>query len=171
MARLTLLWLSLLLLLCGCAPEDPLDRKIKAGTPREFSRWWDRTRGKLPDAERAEAYKLIRYLQDSTPRLKSMAAEDHYDPLCKRINGITVRQLMVLAYEDSTANLQNRVMLETGKLTDLTNRIAESDDGTGREYAESMLRYTRERIAEWKERIADNDRRIAELTSIAPALP
>jgi hypothetical protein len=169
MARSVLLWLSIVLVLVfgGCAPNDPLDRKIKADTPAEFARWWDRTREKFPDEQRTEIFRIIRYLQDSTPRLKAMSAQDHYDPLCKKINGLTVRDLMVLGYEDSIENLQKRMLLETRKLAGLVATISESDDPASREYAESMLSYTRDRIAEWKDKIADNNRRIVQLTSAA----
>jgi hypothetical protein len=73
-------------------------------------------RKKLPEAQRVEVFKIIRYLQDSTPRLKAMRSEDHYDPLCKKIGGITARQLLVLGYEDGSENLRSRILLETGKL-------------------------------------------------------
>ncbi len=169
MARLPLLWLSLLLLLCGCAPKDPLDRKVKATTPEEFARWWDRTQEKLPDAQRAEVYKLARYLQDSIPRTRTMRADDHTDPLCKRINGLTVRQLMVLGYEESSHNTRARLILETGKLPHLVTAVSESEDAATRDYAQRMLDFTREQIARWNEVIASNDRRIAELN--APAVP
>ncbi len=45
-----------------------------------------------------------------------MRSEDHYDPLCKKIGGITARQLLVLGYEDGSENLRSRILLETGKL-------------------------------------------------------
>jgi hypothetical protein len=164
MGRILLLSLwSISILLCGCAPKDPLDRKVKAGTPAEFARWWDRTREKLPDEQRAEVFKVIRYLQDSTPRLKAMRADDHYDPLCKKIDGISIRRLLVLGYENSNDNLQSRILLETGKLPQLVTAISESDDPVRREYTDSVLRYTRERIDDWKATIAENDRRIAQL--------
>ena len=170
MARFLALSLSVLVLfLCGCAPKDPLDRKVKASTPEEFAHWWDRTQAKFPDAQRAEIYKLARYLQDSIPRVRSMRADDHYDPLCKRINGLTVRQLMILAYEESSYNIRTRVILETGKLPHLVDAVADSADADRRDYAQNILTFTQERIASWKETISANERRIAELTAALPA--
>jgi hypothetical protein len=170
MARHPLLWLSLLILLGGCAPKDPLDRKVKAGTPREFAHWWDRTREKFPDEQRGEIYKIARYLQDSTPRLKSMSPEDHYDPLCKQIDGMSVRELLVFGYRETNRHLRDRLILQTNRLASLANALAEATEENVRLHAERSLKYANDIIAQLDNEIAGNERRIAELEA-APSRP
>ncbi|MGC4074462.1 MAG: hypothetical protein QM760_18505 [Nibricoccus sp.] len=166
-ALTTLLTVFLALILSGCAPADPLDRKVKASTPEAFANWWDRTQEKLPDDVREESYRLLRYLQDSTPRLKAMKANDHYDPVCKRINGLRLRDAMILAYEDKNEMLRNRIITETSRLPPLVEKMNdETLDKRYRDYASDSVDFSRNQISSWTAQIADNEGRI---TALRPA--
>jgi hypothetical protein len=164
MARLPLL--CLFLLLSGCAPQDPLDHKAKASTPSDFSDWWEDVKVELSDDQRTEAYQLIRYLRDATPRLKSMKADDPYDPFCKRINRLRLRDIMILAYEDKNDWLRKKVIGNSSDLPALVEASSKTDDPDGLRYIQSRIDYARTFIDQYNEQIAANDRRIAELQPV-----
>lgn len=170
MARIPLLCLlSLLLLASGCAPKNPLDRKVRAGTPEQFFSWWDRTQKKLPENEREEVHEILLFLKQSTPRLRPMQEKDPNDPLCKRIDGLTLREVLVLGYQDKNHQVRMRLMRETGNLAPLVAMATDATDDLARERIEATIRQTKLAAERSEEKIAHNSRRIAELET--PSAP
>jgi hypothetical protein len=167
--RVAVLLLLALVSWSGCAPKNPLDRIVKAETPAELSNWWDNIRDKLGDAERDELYGLIRYLQDATPRLRSMTSNDRNDPLCTQINRLKVRSLMIFAYEEKNRHIRQRVMAETGRFDRLLAAVSEATNDADRERSEGILNHARQRIESADQAIAINNHRIAELAPPATA--
>lgn len=155
--------LALLALLTGCGPQDPLDQKVKASTPHELSQWWNKARYDFSDADQQEIVGVIRFLQDYTPRLRPMSALDPYDPLCKKINRLPLRHALAYGYREHNRFLRNQLLNDTQNLPRLTRTLEETDDDATREYTTQILQVTRDRMNTTDERIAHNDRRIAEL--------
>jgi hypothetical protein len=158
-----ILVLALLALLTGCAPKDPFDRKVKASTPHHLSQWWEHTRDDFSEADQEEIVTVIRFLQDYTPRLRPMTALDPYDPLCKQINGLPLRDVLAFGYREHNRYLRNQLLNDTQNLPRFTKTLEETEDDALREYTTKLLENTRNRMNQTDARIAKNNRRIAEL--------
>lgn len=151
----------------ACAPADPLDHRVKASTPGALSEWWDSIKDDLSDDRRTEAYQLIRYLRDATPRLKSMKADDRHDPFCNSIDHLRLREVMIMAYEHKNSWLRNKVISHSNDLPALVEASSNSDDPERARHSKSRIDYARTFIDQYNEQIAANDRRIAELSPAA----
>jgi hypothetical protein len=161
MRRVLVFVLGLLLFTTGCAPKDPLDRKVSADTPGDLVLWWDRARKHFPEEQRVEIARVIRDLQDNTPRLKAMRADDKFDPLCKQIDGLTVREVLILGYSENNRVLRNRVLKEMGRLPALVNAGSETPEREAR--TKRAREYAAEEIDRLNRQITGNEDLIAAL--------
>jgi hypothetical protein len=158
----------LALLLTACAPKNPLAWTVKAKTPEVLSEWWEKTYPKLPPELATEVNDALLSLNRAIPRGRAQVENDHYDPVCKRLDGLTLREVLVESCRESNKSLLNRVIIETNKLQQMTATEVEGEAPANRRYREEVIAHTEKIIAAWKEQIAKNDARIQELQTPAP---
>jgi hypothetical protein len=117
MNRRFVLVLLLVLAVSGCQPADPLAWKIHASTPREFEAWQDHRLGRLPEKIREELIRAVILLGGSAEvRATSRSATDLNRHLCQRIDGKTIRAVIVDAYYVERSSLLNRTILEADNI-------------------------------------------------------
>src|SRR2546423_648274 len=100
--------------LSGCGePADPLDRKVEADTPAEYNEWNHRTLPQLPEPLRSEfghAFEEIVIVSGRAGTARNL--EDSTDPVCRRLNGRTVRAAILDGYRLESDRLSRRLEQE-----------------------------------------------------------
>lgn len=159
--------LGALLALGGCAPRDPLDRKVEAGTLAELQVWIQKTQ-RAVDPELAKEIDLVFLnLAAETPRFRKPSTEREMlqrgNPLCMRVHGRPLRDVMVDSYTAAinTLTLQNNIDAENlVRLSAVVN--TERADAF-----ERRLEAVRSEITKRDERIQRHRERIAQLRHVS----
>lgn len=94
----------------GCGPTDPLDIKVHARDADDFIAWSDKNAKRLPEGIAQEYNKALALIQQTSPRGSSRdpnpGVRDGTAFVCQKIDGRTVRQIIVLGYETANSTLQ-----------------------------------------------------------------
>jgi hypothetical protein len=156
-----------LLLLCGfsgCKPKNPLDQKVEAETPAAFAEWWTDARYDFPDDLAQEVSNAFDSLKENTPRRRPEKQDDPADPFCQRIHHVTVRHVLIDAYNQQNRGLLNRVLLETSNLEERLKSAAEQGTAADFNRQERITAFYKKLIDQLSTQIEHNRVRIAELS-------
>lgn len=152
------------LLLTGCGPKDPLDIRIEADTPGDFNDWWNKTRPKFSNEVAREFEYAFQALSSRAPRARGLRLEDKNDPFCKAWNGRAIRRLIIAAYHERNAQLQEKILHSMSRV----QKVAEVDPAHGKDpvvqYREAMAENTDKYVESINAEIERNNARIRELT-------
>lgn len=159
----SLLFVGMLLLCSGCAPKDPFARKVRASTPEALNHWWAKTQTKLPPALAEELQSGFDFLDRNTPTLKARTGNDHYDPMCKQLDGLTIREALILMYDEQNNALFTRLSRNSTHLENLVNGTGSDSSEAYAAYREKIIASTQQQTEKLSETIARNRARIAEL--------
>lgn len=112
MSRLRLLLLLFLIaVLAACTPRDPLDWKIDGRNANELQGWLDHTLEKMPAPLAEEFTTAVVRIRDTTHGWAKADPEATSNPLCLRLHGRTVRDVLVeglqLQADDFAARVKN----------------------------------------------------------------
>lgn len=121
--------LLLVLLGASCQPADPLDWKVSANTPEDYNAWNIRTVAKLPPELREEYLRAFNKLAVATPGgISPRSMTDEHFPLCKRLNGRTVRTIIIDGYAAERQRLLEKIGAETDTMLRNLQRRAKITD-------------------------------------------
>src|ERR1051325_2435512 len=113
----------------GCRPRDPLDWKISAKTPAHFEEWRDEDLVRLPTVEQAEFNRAFSFFAATAPRAladKDMDATNN--PLCRRINGRTIRSVILEGLDLEKRALYARIYTESDNIARNAELTAKRED-------------------------------------------
>jgi hypothetical protein len=154
-------------LLAGCTrPADPLDWKIDAPTPGRFNAWAEESLPYLTSDIRGEfnhAWHEFVLAGGRAGYARSM--DDSSDPVCRRINGHTIRQALQYGYELEKDRLNRKIDLESELLLhDLQKNNAEENAPASDRSAALIARRRRE-IEQTKHRVEEITARLAQISA------
>jgi hypothetical protein len=154
---------GLLLVLAGCGPsKDPLDWKIDASDPTALQEWFDTKVAQLPDPISREFRACISNIQLTLPPARTTAPLEKANYLCARLNGKTVRDVLIEGNE-----LSYKMMLARSKTqSDTLLRLISAGEGLT-DYQRSELpdriAYARAELDQSRQLIARGEKRLEEL--------
>lgn len=153
------------MLVTGCRPRDPLDWKISAKTPGHFEEWRDDDLVRLPAAEQAEFNRAFTFFSATAPRAldeKDMSATNN--PLCRRINGRTIRSVILEGLDLEKRALYSRIYTESDNLVRNAELTAKRDDPEIERKVEKARTGQMANIAAMKLRLQEIDERVKALS-------
>ncbi len=155
--RLFLFALLGTILFAGCAPSaDPLDWKIEADDIDELNVWLRDTLPLLPDDLKAEVEASIGNIQSSLSEKGDVARAL---ALCRRLDGRSVRFVVINGYEIGNDILTARIQNESEALL----RLAQTADALPADQVERETAYHRARSAAYKKTLERAEQRLASL--------
>lgn len=161
--------LALTLLLVACEPRNPLDWKVSADSPADFSGWCDRTYRRLPPDVAKEFATSLSALMAATPQARikdeEVAWQNPNNPVCRQIDGRTVRDVIIEGLLERNAALLRRVNLNLDTVQRLTVQQAKLDPRSyDHERLGRMIDACRQFADLANAQVEKNSQRIAELT-------
>lgn len=158
-----LCWIIALVALAGCGRHpDPLEWKIEAGTPGEMQQWLGANLPLMPPKLAHELRACIANIQITLPPAKTSLPMEQANKLCARLNGRTVRAVVIEGNE-----LSNNMLVARAKnLSDQLVHLLNIPEGmTEEQQDEQMARAanTRLDLQEVKQQITRSENRLAEL--------
>lgn len=123
-----LISLLAVLLLAGCTPRDPLDWKIDGRNANELQGWLDHTIEKMPAPLADEFSVAVVRIRDTTHGWTKANPEATTNPLCFRLHGRTVRDVLIEGLQLQADDLAARVKNDKANIL----RLIESDANTTR---------------------------------------
>ncbi len=149
----------------GCRPTNPLDGKISAPTPAAFEAWEDQELERLGERERREFVHAFDFIASTMPAALAPAdANKTGNPLCRRLDGRTIRSVILEGYDLEKRTLYARISNESDHLIQNASRVEKVDD------PKLLARYDRVRdfqksyVDQMQARLGEIERRVAELT-------
>lgn len=155
-------------ILVGCGPKNPLDRTVDASNPGTYLAWWKHERRRLPQGLEAELDDAFRAINNSIVRRYAVDLNSSNDPFCVKVNGLTLRDVLIDAYLQENEVLLKRISLGTTNLATLTKNPAFDDDAKTSKRRDYVIKQQEEIITVWKTALEHNQARITELQSSAP---
>jgi hypothetical protein len=141
------------LLLAGCGPgKDPLEWKIDASDPTELQAWFDAQIPKMPVAMGREFSICISNIQLTLPPARTTEPLEKAHHLCARLNGKTVREILIEGNELSYKS----ILARTKNLSDELVRLIGAGEGLT-DYQRSELP---ERIAATRAQLDESHRQM-----------
>ena len=173
--RVALAWAGLLAFgaVSGCQRVEALDRRVEAETPAEFHAWQEAALARLPEETADEFREAVAWIAAFSP--SKMALNDRgmwhsrFHPVCRELDGKTVRQVLVAGYEAVNAELLRASIFDADLLIALL-KLPDAVEGTPTERLRLQRQAERrnDALATARVRIAWNRGRIAELKAGAP---
>jgi hypothetical protein len=149
----------------GCSPRDPLDWRISAKTPSHFEEWRDQDLVRLPAREQQEFNRAFTFFASTSPRAldtKDMGATNN--PLCRRINGRTIRSVILEGLDLEKRALYARIYTESDNIARNANLTAKMDSEAISQKVEKARTGQMANIAAMNLRIAEIDERVKQLS-------
>ncbi len=152
-----------LLLLTGCGPgKDPLDWPVDASSPESLQVWFDSKIPLMPPAMGREFGVCVSNIQLTLPPARTTEPLEKAHHLCARLNGKTVRDILIegneLSYQTTLARTRN--------LSDELVRLIGAGEGLT-DYQRSELpdriAAARAQLDESRQQMARGEKRLAEL--------
>lgn len=169
-------WLLVLLLGAGCHRPEPLETRVSAETPQEFFAWQERTRPRLPAEVAAEFEAAIdRLVRFSPSKMKLNDAgmlRSRFHPICRAIDGRSLREVMLLGYEAENTELLRGIILNSESLAAIV-QLPQAVEGTREQQRaiEGMVSRRTATLEAARARVEANRQRSAELKGMVPAQP
>jgi hypothetical protein len=147
------------LLLAGCSRSaDPLDWKIEAGDPTEMQAWLGKHLPAMPAAVSRELNVCINNISLKLPPARTGAPAEKVNRLCQRLDGKTVREVLIEGNELSYQMLLARTKTLSDdilRLTNVTERLTDAQ--------EEQLAEIRVSLGQTKTQLDRAEKRVAEL--------
>lgn len=158
-------WLVLVLaiLVSGCAPSDPLEIKISASDGDVFLRWMKATSPKLPPGVETELARSIVKISARTVRLPS-ETDPLGEALCKKIDGISIRNAIIDGYEAENEQLMLRLLLDQENQLKTLNQLDSPAPAFSRQDLQARVDREAKIMDSIRQRLAANRARISELS-------
>ena len=149
--------LGILLAATGCAPTDPLDRRISAESPVDFDIWQSRHLGALSPLQARRFEKARRELQlFVVTEWQGHPAEEQRARLRDQMHDFTVRDFIVQGHQLANVRL-DRLLADQRRLLAMHEEMLR-----GPETVEGGYRRVRETVAQISRQILDLERDIGE---------
>lgn len=147
---------------CNRRGSDPLEWRVRGRTPELLEIWVNESIERMPTELGKEYSAAVVTILNLTPRPPTQKRDDSSDPLCRRLDGHSVREIIIEADELEVNELRNRISLEYSNLT----RLMQYPNLTAEQTAslERRQKRTEAFIKGLEEQIARKNARIAELT-------
>ncbi len=163
---LALLWLACLGLLAGCGrPADPLEWKIGAAHPAAMQEWLDDNIPLMPPKVGRELRACISNIQITLPPAKTNSPLEQANKLCARIDGRTVRAILIEGNELSHQMLVARAKNYSDELIAMMN----AGEGASEEVRDAQMARAAEarlNLQEVKQQLARGQKRLDELRGV-----
>jgi hypothetical protein len=151
--------------LAGCTPRDPLDWKISAKTPAHFEEWRDQDLARLPEAQQAEFNRAFSFFSSTAPRaLESKDMNATSNPLYRRVNGRTIRSVILEGLDLEKRALYARIYTESDNMVRNAQLTATRDDPETARKVEKARVGQAANIAAMKLRVQEIDDRVKALS-------
>jgi hypothetical protein len=156
---------TILGLLVGCGrPADPLDWKIDAPTPGRFNAWAEESLPYLTSDIRSEFNHVWHEFVLVGGRAGSARSmDDSSDPVCRRINGRTIRQALEYGYELERDRLNRKIDLESELLLHDLEKSNTDENAFTPNGAPAVIAFRRREIEQTKHRVEEVSVRLKEL--------
>jgi len=147
---------------CNRRGADPLEWRVQGRTPRLLQNWVDETIRRMPPELAKEYSDAVVTILNLTPRPNTQKPNEPNDPLCRRLDQRTVREIIIEADALEINEHRNTISNEYTNLT----RFLQIPDLTAKQTESLERRKTRSEmyIKDIEQTIARKNERIAELT-------
>ncbi len=158
----------------GCQRVDPIETRVSAATPQEFFAWQERMRPRWP-AEVATEFEaaIDRLVRFSPAKMKLDDAgmqHSRFHPICRAIDGRSLREVMLLGYEAENTVLLREIILNSESLAAIV-QLPQAVDGTRAQQRaiEGMVNRRSANLEVARAQVEGNRRRSEELKQMTPA--
>lgn len=159
-----LLLLALGIGLTGCRSKDPLDWKVEGRNAIRLQEWLLETEAALPRALQQEFAWAFNNLATTTPNWRDQDPRSTRNPLCLRVQGLTIREILIDGYERSSRSLLSRIGNDQDNVRRLVENYATLESSRREEHHyQAQLAFLQKRIAESRHERERVNRRIDEL--------
>lgn len=149
--------------LVGCRSRDPLEWKVDAENLNAYNKWLSYYAADLGESLQAEFTMAGRELALMTPGFHMPESPrdmtDEKNPFCRRINGCTVREILILYYMASNERIMGSIAINLDSITKLYKQISEAES----KRAERSIPYYQAQIDGDREKIRRNEERLKQL--------
>jgi hypothetical protein len=153
----------------GCGPKDPLDMKVSARNPDDYAAWLDSKQSRFTEEMVKDFAFAISVIKESTPRGDSRSpnpmVRDGSAEICRKIDGRTVRQVILDGYYIANLTMQRTM---SNELENLQRNIKRSQEpGLGEKELrrfESTIKYQQEMVERTKTQLEINQKKVERLT-------
>ncbi len=163
--RAAALLLAVAIFAGGCQPANRLDRVVRARTLAELRSWQDEIKRGAGASLEHEIDAVFMNLAATTPRYRPPATEREWhepgNPLCLRVNGKRLREVMIDSYTALSDALELSNNLDAENLLRLS-RIVDTDKA---DVFDERIELVKRKIAERDETIRQSRARIEQLQS------
>ena len=156
-------WLAGLVLLAACSrPADPLEWKFDAASPAAMQAWLEQNLPLMPPKLARELRACISNIQITLPPPRTTEPLEPANKLCARLDGRTVRAILIEGNELSHQMLLARAKNRSDELVTLMNA---GEDETEEQRDAQMARAAEARLdlQEVKQQLARGEKRLDEL--------
>jgi hypothetical protein len=175
MKRVWVAALGLFLMLgAGCRRPEPIETRVNAETPQEFFAWQERNRPRLPESVAEEFDAAIDRLVKFSPAKMKLddpgMRRSRFHPICRAIDGRSLREVMLLGYEAENTELLRTIILNSESLTAIV-QLPQAVEGTRQQQRaiESMVSRRSANLEAARAQVESNRKRSAELRQMTPA--
>ena len=152
-----------LLLLTGCGPgADPLDWKVDASDPQAMQAWFDSKIPLMPTAMGREFSVCISNIQITLPPARTKEPLEKAHHLCARLNGKTVRDILIEGNELSYQMILARTKNQSDELVRLIG-AGEGLTDYQRSELPDRIAAARAQLDESRQQLDRGEKRLAEL--------
>ena len=152
------------LLICSCRPKNPQEWTVHGPTPLKLEKWWEENRDLLPPQTARELREAIYIISSTTVRPNTdYLTNDSNDPLCRRVDGRKVRDILIEGYQISDESLLNKINIEETYLEQNIRRSARTDSAPKQKQFDQTIRYQRQYIDKLYQTLRHNETRLKEL--------
>lgn len=145
-------------------PADPLERIVRASDAADFSNWCARAEEKLPQPlvhELAQAFTVLNY---GTPRDRPVFGQQRAESaFCRRVNGKTIRTVLIDAYYENSRFLLGRINAESMLLEKNLRQLGDLEDADRRARFERVITQQKAALEQLQKKLEQSDRRTKEL--------
>jgi hypothetical protein len=159
---------TILGLLAGCTrPSDPLDWKIDAPTPGRFNAWAQESLPYLTSDLRDEFNHVWHEFVLAGGRAGyARSMDDSSDPVCRRINGHTIRQALQYGYELEKERLNRKIDLESELLLHDLQKSNADENSSAPDGSAALIALRRREIEQTKHRVEEVTARLAQISAV-----
>lgn len=155
------------LALAGCVPADPLDWKISAKTPAQFNEWRDEDLPRLPAEVQKEFIHTFNFFAAQTPGVTSKRMDATDNPLCRRLHGRTIRNVIIEGYSLETTALLSKISTTSDNLLRNLQRSQTAAAAPAQDRFDRVQLSQTDAIAVMEKRLAEIKARVAVLSRSA----
>lgn len=153
----------------GCGPKDPLDMKVSARNPDDYASWIEAKESRFTEEMMKDFAFAISVIKENTPkgdsRSPDLTVRDGSAEICRKINGRTVRQVILDGYYAANMTMQRTM---SNELENLQRNIKRSQEpGLGEKELrrfEATIKSQQDMIERTKTQLSINQKKVERLT-------